>query len=266
MFFTHNRIAKTRGFTLIELLMVIAIISLLSSVVIGNLNNAREKGRIAAGQKFSASLNHAIRDELLGEWMFENDVNDSSGAGHNGTINGNPAYVSGVNGSALSFDGNDDIDCVVGAPINPGKITVGVWINIPDGTAAERSIVETGASPGGGILLRASSNSIHWWFNTTGNSGSYSVALSGWKYVAVTHDYSTHESVVYVDGVLVARTTDETVAIPSSSRLTIGSYSNGTFFMGEIDDLRIYGKTLTSAQIQQYYAEGLVSHPTLASK
>ena len=77
---------KTKGFTLIELLMVIAIVSLLSSIAMGPLQEAREKGRIAAGQKFSSSLHHAIGDELIGEWKFDQDTfDDTSGWENDGT-------------------------------------------------------------------------------------------------------------------------------------------------------------------------------------
>ncbi len=65
---------KTKGFTLIELLVVISIVSLISSIVLSSINSTREKGRIAAGQQFSSSMHHAIGDELIGEWKFENDI------------------------------------------------------------------------------------------------------------------------------------------------------------------------------------------------
>jgi len=43
------------------------------------------------------------KNHLIAWWPFEGNVNDSSGNGHNGTINGSPSWVSGKIGKALEF-------------------------------------------------------------------------------------------------------------------------------------------------------------------
>src|SRR5699024_3865366 len=44
---------------------------------------------------------------LVSHWRFDGNVLDSVGT-NDGTINGDPQFVSGVSGQALSFDGADD--------------------------------------------------------------------------------------------------------------------------------------------------------------
>ncbi|PIP17019.1 MAG: pilus assembly protein PilE, partial [Candidatus Portnoybacteria bacterium CG23_combo_of_CG06-09_8_20_14_all_37_13] len=51
----HNK-----SFTLIELLVVIAIIGLLASIVMISVGSAREKARIAGGQRFASQLDHSL--------------------------------------------------------------------------------------------------------------------------------------------------------------------------------------------------------------
>lgn len=50
----------TKGFTLIELLVVIAIIGMLSSVVLGSLNSARDKARVARAVSDLKQIQNAL--------------------------------------------------------------------------------------------------------------------------------------------------------------------------------------------------------------
>src|SRR3989344_777465 len=61
-----NKINGNRGFTLIELLVVIAIIGILSTVVLGAVNTARQKGRDARRLEDLKSIANAIAVQQAG--------------------------------------------------------------------------------------------------------------------------------------------------------------------------------------------------------
>ena len=135
---------KTKGFTLIELLVVISVISLMSTIILGSLNDAREKGRIAAGQKFGASLHHAIGDELVGEWKFDQDtfVDTSGWENDGGPEDGIGAgdFIDGVMGRALNFNGltaRERVD--FGSFSIETEGTYNIWIRGSKTSGAQRS-------------------------------------------------------------------------------------------------------------------------------
>jgi hypothetical protein len=68
-------------------------------------------------------------DKLLAWWKFENDANDSAGSNH-GTTQGNPTYAAGKFGRAISFDGDDYVDCGNPDSLNFGTDdwTISAWI------------------------------------------------------------------------------------------------------------------------------------------
>ncbi|MFC1792199.1 LamG domain-containing protein, partial [Planctomycetota bacterium] len=67
--------------------------------------------------------------KLVAWWKFDNDANDSAGANH-GTTQGNPTYVDGKVGRAISLDGDDYVDCGNPDLLNfaTGDWTLSAWI------------------------------------------------------------------------------------------------------------------------------------------
>ena len=68
-------------------------------------------------------------DKLVAWWKFEDDSKDSAGDNH-GTIHGNPTYVEGKAGRAISLDGDDYVDCGNPDSLNfgTGDWTMSAWI------------------------------------------------------------------------------------------------------------------------------------------
>jgi len=90
-----------------------------SKQTIDPVNVKEEKSSIKPDQK----------NKLVSWWKFENNTSDSVGDNH-GTMNGNPTYVTGKVGQAISLDGDDYVDCGNPDSMNfgTGDWTISAWI------------------------------------------------------------------------------------------------------------------------------------------
>lgn len=192
--------------------------------------------------------------DLLGWWKLDNNFSDSSGKNNHGT-----AYLVsfvddkyGKEKAAASFNGVDSKISI--SYINPVKETsVMAWFKRTGIPAGDYHIITGGSSVE--ISIYDPSGQIRTGVNTDSqgrrvfNSGS-GLVDGNWHHVAMTYDGENLRS--YIDGSITATN-------PVSGNLTgraaeIGRYLSNTYVTnGYIDDVRIYGRALSSEEIKAVY-------------
>ncbi|HTL82093.1 MAG TPA: LamG-like jellyroll fold domain-containing protein [Bacteroidia bacterium] len=150
----------------------------------------------------------------------------------------------------LNFDGtNDYVTC--GNVLTP-SYTKEAWINITN-LALANNIISGGATDGQHVLFapNAYGNRLSSGHNGTYNSVQDPTPLlaNTWYHVAVTYDAATTTMKLYKNGVLVSTNT-AVPAFTSGSAVRLGAFNNaGNLFKGNIDEVRIWNRALTAAEI-----------------
>jgi len=129
------------------------------------------------------------------------------------------------------------------------------------GSEAGYALKVMGGSQSGRISLQVSSGlnggSKQYLYETT-----TSVNVGNWHHILVTgiRGVSTN---FYIDGKIKTTTTaPNTTSFSNNDTFSIGRHvyvSYGTYFNGQIDDVRIYNYALTSEQVKNIYSGGSVN-------
>jgi hypothetical protein len=216
----------------------------------------------------SSVVNTFIREidgaqPLKGSWHFDEGSGtttyDDSGNGNNGTIYG-ATWVSGKFKNALSFDGVDDyVDIPTFPSQNKKSITISLWIKPlkeghGTGWANSDTIIYIGGTSSSIKLGYESTNRIllDGWGQDGGESGV--VPLNTWTHVVFVQT-STSWS-IYLNGILSYTRTNPYTEDTVQGTVTIGSSLGemGNYnFNGLIDEVLIYNRALTDAEILDLY-------------
>jgi len=268
---------RKKAFTLIELLVVIAIIGLIASVVLVNLQGVRGQARLATAQQFHGQIIHALGAYAVGIWRLEESTGsalDTSGYGNNGTVIG-VTRVANCNtglGGCFEFDAGDSIQILASPQLNVGsggQFSLAAWFNT--NSTSQQPIIEWNS---GSIY------GVHMWINVSGwpgtganirDTGGTSHVISftpnpspnEWHHLVVTYDRTTGNAGVYLDGVLKKNQNLSSFTPQTSYDLYIGRRPSGgppLSFSGKIDEVYIFDRAISSAQVGQLYAEGLQRH------
>ena len=232
--------------------------SLESNVISGNgstgvtISDAGTSGNVVAGNFIGVDA--AGTAALTGNvsWLrAEGNANDSV-TSTSGTLVNGATYAPGKVGQAFSLNGVNQYVSVpqTGSQQLTNDFTVEAWAN-PSTVAGQARIFAKGISANSGYSLGRLGDRIR--FTTFGvrdydTVGSYFVAGT-WTHVAVVLD-ANNTAHFYVNGSLVESITHTAPARVESNPIIIGSISGNTqFWTGLIDEVGIYNRSLTAAEI-----------------
>ncbi len=191
-------------------------------------------------------------------------TSDASGNNNTATIS-NPSWAAGKTGSAVAFNGFNTAVSIAdtNGSLDVSALTVEAWIFKTGPSVEYHGIVgrQTGTSFGDLWVLfyDAAQFSDAYRFcaldcvtgpSSTGDTNT-------WVHIAATEDGTTTR--LYRNGVLVASSSPHAGSLgPETTGVCIGSGANDAsfacnseFVTGRIDDVRIYGRALTAAEIVQ---------------
>ena len=184
-------------------------------------------------------------------------VQDASGNGHIGTVSGATWLAAGVYGGALSFDGVNDLVTVADSPsldLTAG-MTLEAWVKPTAGTLSgwRTILLKEGVKSLAYALY--GSQKVQWpgveisAGATYLASGTQALPTTGWAHIAGTYDGAMLR--FYVNGTQVSSTAATGSMVVTNGALRIGGNAIwGEWFNGLIDEVRIYSRALTAAEVE----------------
>jgi hypothetical protein len=204
-------------------------------------------------------------------WPGDGSANDIVGS-LNGALSGGAAYASGRVGQSFSLDGTTG-RVVMPSFLPPDNITVDAWINL-SGTpqSGVASIWGVGNSTGTqGSVIWVDQNMARFGFDIFTPSsgrfvwfGAFNFSANQWYHVAVTQSGGpTVAPAMYVNGVSVAVTpwgSNSGAPTHQNQPMAIGAYGGAYttqyFFNGQIDEVEVFNRALSPAEILAIYNAG----------
>jgi hypothetical protein len=200
---------------------------------------------------------------LVGWWPFNGNANDESGNGNNGTVNG-AILTSDRNGnlnSAYSFN-NSEITTVISSSQFSSDYTISIWVRVNSNNASYptflvgNNVLSGFADPTYLITQLSQYKFVHYMQIAPTNAGvtlyqSNSLNLDTWYHLVISS--TNQQCKMYIDGI------ENSIAGPIylsnfGSYLHIGNgRDSGEIFIGQLDDIAIFNRSLSQQEISDLY-------------
>lgn len=224
-------------------------------------SDVMEKGYPTFDLGGNALLGYYPLDENSGSTA--NEV--SGGSLADGSISGATVGQSGVLGTTgYSFDGTDDEVAGMGDFNTDSDFTIACWVYPRSPNSKQKFVYKfssgfdgalLGMDQGGDLTCKVFSPGSN--LQVTGSG----LAANTWQHVALAWDESATQATLYLDGAQDAQGSDGGVTDSQGSggQMAFGLQSNSSvhYYDGILDEVRIYGRTLSGTNISNLYQAAL---------
>lgn len=213
-----------------------------------------------------------LPNDLIAYWAFDENGIDSSGNGHTATLNNLTPTTDrfGKLKGAYYFSGTNSYASVEDKTplrLSNTDFTINAWVKLDTYNSSHGSII---------LAKRASGTNSGWQTSISGHlsdpvgvssfgpggvsinaRGTKSVALSDWHMITSVYTKESGTLSIYIDGMLDNITSGilaPNAAIAAPLYIGKDPATNTYQLRGSLDDISIYGKALSSTEIQQYYS------------
>jgi hypothetical protein len=248
--------------------------------VVGNGDPAKNVASEAAFLRTERLVGHWKLDDASGTTADDSSPSSPPNTGTvKGTDDGPPAWTTGNDGGALSFNGipepneyTDYVDCGSHFSLKPtAQVTVSAWYNTAEYTYYGQIAgfaFDSGASESGYSIMTELDGYIGFWITGSSGVGDYlwtsdvPAVPTGWTHVAGTYDGTTMK--LYVNGAEKATSTDQSGDIDYDhvNSFKVGLYQAEAWWLpyaGDIDDVRVYNYGRTASQILSDYGKPIIT-------
>lgn len=190
---------------------------------------------------------------LVAWWPLNGSATDVSGSGINGTVVG-ATLTAGKNGTtdgAYSFNGSSTYITMPTISI-PTAVSTSAWVYSANFAQSGFVVGKNTVNTQWEIFFGGSY--LYWRGGAADSNTTCSLpANSAWHHVVGSQTGTTTK--LYIDGVL-CRTATSTAIGNSTGTVEIGRFNSGYYYNGTIDDVRVYNRALSDAEVLGLYNSG----------
>lgn len=193
-----------------------------------------------------------IYDGLVAYYPFNGNSDDESGNGNTGIVVG-ATQVAGKVGTGYLFNGSSDKIAVSSSPSVKltSAATISFWINAND--TIQTGIVSK-RGPVNEYLVyyeQGKVSVLFWGLSNIFLAANSNPVTGSWEMWTATYD--GYEIRIYRNGILDASAASSGNIDSADGELLLGSDLYGTHFNGVLDEVRIYNRALSAAEVQGIY-------------